>query len=231
MIAVTTEIEKGIDLEKRELIARMTEALARSGRTQAEVARLLGVTAQAVSGWFSTGTISKPNLVKFGAITGASMKELMAKEPLTAQVAEPSQKYVYVAKYQAIAGLGPGRHNEPHVEISGTHAYRREFIERHGWNPERLAVIEAEGPSMAPTINDGDVVLVHLDETRIKSGEVYAIEDPDQGTRIKRLHRTLDGRIRVASDNEDKRLYPDDFLTPDSGARVVGRVVHRSGAV
>lgn len=172
----------------------------------------------------------QPTVERLADALGVTPAQLRGEDPFV-ETGALVPKYIYVARYDAIAGLGPGRLNEPHVEVSGTHAYRREFVEKHGWKPEQLAVIEAEGPSMAPTINDGDVVLVNLAETRVKSGEVYAIEDPDQGTRIKRLHRTLDGRIRVASDNDDKRLYPDDYLTPDTGARIIGRVVHRSGAV
>lgn len=141
-------------------------------------------------------------------------------------------RYTYVRRYEAIGGLGRGRINGEHVEISGTHAYRTDWIYERGWTAEDLAVISAEGDSMSPTINDGDVVLVNMADTKIVSGQVYAIEDADQGTRIKRLFRQLDGRVRVVSDNPDKRLHPDDFLTPDtSGARIIGKVVHRSGSV
>lgn len=170
--------------------------------------------------------------IKLGQVLGVSPAELQfGADSAAATPSFEDGKYVYIPKYQAIGGLGRGRHNEQHVEISGTHAYRRDWILKNGWRPEGLAVFDAEGPSMEPTINDGDVVLANLDDTKIKSGEVYVIEDADQGTRIKRLFKQLDGRIRVVSDNPDKRLYPDDYLTPETGARVIGRVVHRSGAV
>lgn len=162
---------------------------------------------------------------------GARVGKSLANKGVKRQAGLDPERYVFVRRYEAIGGLGAGRFNEQHVEVSGTHAYRLDMIRARGWRPEALAVIEAEGPSMEPTINDGDVVLVNMDESQIVSGKVYAIEDPGHGTRIKRLFKQIDGRVRVVSDNGDKRLYPDDYLTPDSGARIIGRAVDRSGSL
>jgi phage repressor protein C with HTH and peptisase S24 domain len=205
------------------------------GVKQADLARLASVDEATISALIKrdsakseyTGALARALRVSTDWLSdGKGQMELLSvSEDL------PDNKYYFVSRYEAIGGLGAGRHNEQHVEISGTHAYRRDWILKNGWRPETLAVIDAEGPSMAPTVNDGDVVLINTDDVKIKSGEIYAIEDRDQGTRIKRLFRQLDGRVRVVSDNPDKRLYPDDYLTPDTGARIVGRVVHRSGSI
>lgn len=144
----------------------------------------------------------------------------------------PYESYVFIPVYSVIASLGRGKINEDeHVQVAGTHAFRREWIEKKGFDPKHLAVIEGEGDSMEPTISEGDTLLVDLRQTKIMSGRVYAIADAEDHTRVKRLLKSLDGRIIVRSDNPDKRLYPDEYLTPDSNARVIGMVVHRSGPV
>jgi phage repressor protein C with HTH and peptisase S24 domain len=217
------------------------------GLTQQQLADRIGVT---------KGTISAIENAKWGASTdtlqkladvfGCSLDDLFSEYPEDASVggklparravkqrtALDPARYVFVRKYDDVrGGLGSGKFNEDHVEVSGTHAYRLDMILAKGWRPEALVVIRAEGDSMTPTVNDGDVVLVNTDETAIVSGLLYAIEDPDNGVRIKRLRKMLDGRVRVESDNPDKRMHPDDYLTPDSRARVIGRAVDRSGAL
>lgn len=214
--------------------SRLNEALIYRGIKAAELARRAGVDEATISALITRDSVRSNHAPALALGLRISVQWLLTGEGTMEEhsLQEPSpEKYVYISRYRATGGLGTGRLNEQHVEVSGTHAYRRDWILKNGWRPEGLAVFEAEGPSMEPTINDGDVVLVNIDETKIKSGEVYAIEDADQGTRIKRLFRQLDGRVRVVSDNPDKRLYPDDFLTPDTGARVIGKVVHRSGSV
>ena len=167
----------------------------------------------------------------------ASFSPRLATELITAGVAEPradegyageQTRHIFIPRLDAIGGLGTGRHNEQHASVIGIYPLPADLVQRKGWRLDALKVIDTEGPSMAPTINDGDPVVVNLDETKIIERKIYAIEDADQGTRIKRLESTLDGRIRVISDNPE---YRDDYLTPDTGARIIGRVVYRSGEV
>lgn len=216
-----------------ERVRRLRKAL---GLTQGQVVQHIpGMTASALS-QIETGetkTVQGPNLVGLARALGVSVEELAdgvrgASEPL------PNGKYIFVREYSAIAGLGNGHFNEQHVEVAGTHAYRVDELRAKGLDPGSLAIMYGQGDSMSPTINHGDRLLINLAENSLKnvvSGKIYAIEDADHGSRVKRLHRTLDGRIRVASDNEDKRQYPDDYLTPDSGSRIIGRVVDRSGGL
>lgn len=117
-----------------------------------------------------------------------------------------------------------------HEEISGTHAYRRDWLEKNKLLPAMLVVVDGTGDSMYPTIQDGDAVLVNTAERKLINGKVFAFVTED-GTRIKRLFKQLDGRVRVVSDNPDKTLFPDEYLTPGMNVNIVGLVVHRSGGV
>jgi phage repressor protein C with HTH and peptisase S24 domain len=144
--------------------------------------------------------------------------------------ADDDDRFIPIPKYSAKGGLGRGRINEGAVEVLGHVKLLQSEIRAKGWRVEALGVIGCEGPSMETTIMDGDDALFNRDETRIMNGKIYVIEDADEGTRIKRLYRTGDGRVRVVSDNPNKSLYPDDHFTPDDAqARVIGRVVKRIG--
>lgn len=166
---------------------------------------------------------------------GITLAQLRGEEPL--ELGEeratylPEGKYLFPRSYEhVIAGLGRGYFNDDyHVEIEGTLPIPRDLIAARGWRIERLAVVMTKGPSMYPTINDGEPVVINLDETSLVSSRIYAIEDSDEGLRIKRLYRTPDGRILVSSDNPDKLLFRDEYITPDTRTRIVGRVVFRSG--
>jgi phage repressor protein C with HTH and peptisase S24 domain len=180
--------------------SRLKQAMDFRDMTGAELARGSGVDEATISALVnrdSQRSIHAPALARTLRIslnwllTGSGvMDQIVASEPEHLY----DEKYVYVARFVASGGLGRGIHNAQHVEISGTHAFRRDWILKMGWRPEALAVIDAEGPSMAPTINDGDVVLINTDDIKIVSGHIYAIEDSENGTRIKRLHRQIRSR-------------------------------------
>lgn len=158
---------------------------------------------------------------------GVPGQEHVVAEPL------PAGKYVYPMAYEVVARKGRGRLNEgPHVELEGPEhsiPIPSALLEQRGWRVDRLAVAKTDGLSMKPTLGEDEPVVINLDETKIANGKIYAIEDSAEGLRIKRLTRQPDGRILVRSDNPDKFTYPDEYLTPESKARVVGRVVYRWG--
>lgn len=212
------------------------KAIDDAGLIPAEVARRLDTSPQAVNGWLTTGRISKPMLAKLALLTGKPIEyflggaatTLTASEP-RALFSRPADKYAMIPRYQIAAGAGSGRENG-HEEISGSHAYRRDWLERKHLSAEACVVIEVVGESMQPTIADGDVVLINTASRKLLNGRVFAFNTED-GVRIKRLFKQLDGRVRMVSDNQDKTLYPDDYLTPGMEVSIIGEVVHRSGGV
>lgn len=106
--------------------------------------------------------------------------------------------------------------------------FRRDWIEsilvRH---PGRLRVHWFGGRSMEPTINDGDVGLVHLDYGGFEPG-IYTLWD-GRGIVAKRLEMMPGGeeRVRVTSDNPQYKPYE---ISPEE-AHVIGRVIWRGGSV
>jgi phage repressor protein C with HTH and peptisase S24 domain len=99
--------------------------------------------------------------------------------------------------------------------------FRTSWLTAKGLNPARLIAMRVEGPSMEPTLYDDDVVVINLDDTEPKPGEVYAAQH-DDALVIRRFFRD-GGAWWMQSDNADQRRHP----RRESTGHVIGRVVHR----
>lgn len=141
------------------------------------------------------------------------------------QIAEPA--YAMIEKMDIHISGGDGYLSE-YVEVDGKYPLRWSVIQKKRLNPANLRVATVTGNSMRYYLNDGDVAFIDIMDRKIVSHEVYVFNTED-GERVKRLYKQLDGKIRVVSDNENKLVYPDEFLTPDTPFRISGRVVHRDG--
>lgn len=106
--------------------------------------------------------------------------------------------------------------------------FRREWIETIlVERPGRLRVHWFSGRSMEPTINDGDVGLVHLDYGGFEPG-IYTLWD-GRGIVAKRLEMMpgSEERLRVISDNPQYHPYE---ISPEE-ANVIGRILWRGGKI
>lgn len=113
-------------------------------------------------------------------------------------------------------------------EIEHSHAFRRDWMQKNGYKPERCKLYEVRGESMAPTLNSGDMVMINMADRTVIAGELYALVAED-GLRVKRLHKRAGG-IWMHSDNPDQLRYPPELIE-DQHAAVIGRVVWRGGAL
>lgn len=138
-------------------------------------------------------------------------------------------RYAYVPQYDAKAAAGLGSEN-PHVEIRSTLAFKREWLKVKGAKAEQLIVIYAEGESMWPTINDGDVLLVDRSRIEPADGQVFVLAGSD-GAIVKRLVQGPLGQWVLRSDNDDKEEYPDRSHLRNNGNehRIIGKVIWRGG--
>ncbi|WP_369662124.1 helix-turn-helix transcriptional regulator [Variovorax sp. V15] len=113
---------------------------------------------------------------------------------------------------------------------------REQLVKEASWfrkyniRPHQALVFYADGNSMAEFIVDGDIVIFRKGVNELVNGQIYAIETPD-GLRIKRVLKRADGSIVLASDNENKRKYPDETYSPEQAARLQfkGSFVYRQG--
>lgn len=215
------------------LAKRFAAAREASGLTQRQLAERVGLEQQTINAIENGTTLQprkltalaealqvSPTWLQFGVTTAA--------EPSTAYIIGDS-KYAFIPTYRAGGNMDTAIHSE-HAEVSGSHAFRRDWLEQKQLVASACVVIEANGDAMQPTIFHGDILLVNTLEQRITSGQVYAFNTPD-GVQVKRLFKGLDGRVRVVCDNSDKISHPDDHLAPGMETEIIGRVVHRSGSV
>lgn len=98
--------------------------------------------------------------------------------------------------------------------------------------PTDITFVPCQGDSMAPTLLEGDVVVVDTRHRWPSPDGLYALTDPFGGIIVKRLHVTDEGSdgervVMIVSDNpkhETRRATVEDL-------RIVGRVLRKFGLV
>ncbi|NTT87642.1 MULTISPECIES: XRE family transcriptional regulator [unclassified Tabrizicola] len=125
------------------------------------------------------------------------------------------------------AGAGAANGTE---EVIDHMAFRRDWLRKMDVSPSAAVIARARGDSMAPTLNDGDVVLIDRskaeppskprDENDTRPPRIYALMD-DGGARIKRIALAAPGMLAILSDNP---ASPPEFR-PVSSVTIIGRVV------
>lgn len=86
-------------------------------------------------------------------------------------------------------------------EPVGHLAFTKDWLERTGVLPGSCFLISVRGDSMSPCIADGDLVMIDRRRQQIVDGKVYAFNDGENGTRIKRLEVIPETAIILRSDN------------------------------
>ncbi|RJG55811.1 helix-turn-helix transcriptional regulator [Sphingobium terrigena] len=120
----------------------------------------------------------------------------------------------------ASAGVGTLDDDE---RAAGVMAFDAHWLRHLGVRPQRVSIIRVDGESMAPTLSDGDDIMVDHDDdaTRLRDG-VYVLR-LDGVLMVKRIAMgPLRGRFSVVSDNLH---YPDWTDIDPALVDIVGRVV------
>ncbi len=120
----------------------------------------------------------------------------------------------------ASAGLGTLDERE---EPSGVLSFDARWLRALGARPGSLSIIRVDGESMAPTLGDGDEIMVDRDDAadRLRDG-IYVLRMGD-ALMVKRIALGLrSGRFSVRSDNS---LYPTWDDVDPATVRIIGRVV------
>lgn len=120
----------------------------------------------------------------------------------------------------ASAGAGAYPDNEvPLAEIAFDEAWLRKL----GAGCDAVTMINVQGDSMAPTLGDGDDILVAMQQANAaqRRDGIHVLR-MDDALIVKRLAFRPDGRLSITSDNP---LYPSYLdVTPDS-VSIIGRVI------
>jgi repressor LexA len=134
--------------------------------------------------------------------------------------AAPSAAVIGVRLLDVAASAGPGRLVEEE-RATATLPFDRAMLERLGIRSTKLAMIEADGESMAPLIAHGDQIMVDEADVRVGArGGIYVIR-LDGVLMVKRVSRAGE-RLMIVSDNPDVAAIG---MRAAGEVEVVGRVV------
>lgn len=137
--------------------------------------------------------------------------------------------YAFIPYLTAKAAAGLGYENT-FVESRSTLAFKREWLRYRGAAEKHLVAINADGESMWPTINSGDVLLIDKSKVDPLHQQVFVLGNAE-GIIVKRLVQGPIGNWIIRSDNEDKDEYPDLALLrrDEDEHRIIGQVIWRGG--
>lgn len=184
------------------IVDRVRAALSKAQISDAEIARRLGVTPQAVSGWWRTGRISKTSLSGVARETGRSLEQLI--EPET--VGEPRP-----------TGYGPVMRDVPIIgnaiatpdfdgyfdDMSFPVGHGEGYIPWPTRDPNAYA-LRVKGDSMQPRIRPGELVVVEPNVTPL-AGQDVVVRTRDGRKMVKQLLIRRSGELTLGSINQDHR--------------------------
>jgi phage repressor protein C with HTH and peptisase S24 domain len=193
----------------------LRELVRSSGSSFAELSRLLGRNPAYIQQYVSRGHPAKleaEDRSKLCRFFGVS-------ESILGGTAEGS--LVKVPRLDVQASAGSGRIVDGEVAVGAYHFDPKWLARLTCGKPGDLSIISVTGDSMAPTLGNGDDVLVDTGDRRIRDG-VYVLRRDDDLI-VKRLSVSpASGYLTVASDNP---TYPTWTDVPPETIVVIGRVV------
>ncbi|HEU4959943.1 MAG TPA: S24 family peptidase [Sphingomonas sp.] len=198
--------------------ATLATLVARTGASYAALSRLIGRNAAYLQQFVARGSprrLDERDRRLLAAYFGVAETDLGAERDSVSAV-------VAVPRFDVAASAGPGAlvDAEPRLGALGLDPG---LLARLSARPRDLSLIRAAGDSMAPTVLDGDELLVDRGDRRVRTAGAVFIVRLDDSLLVKRVSRA-DGYFHVASDNP--AWTPIETATLD----VIGRVVWLSRA-
>lgn len=197
------------------------------GETQSDVARIAGVTKQAISKIERIGVIESAGstLEPVARHYGVNLRWLISGEGARMRGEDTgveADSWADILGVRQAAALGDGAEPDEYAE---THKlkFRADSLKRKRLRPDRLAVVYGKGDSMYPTIKDGDAILIDTGDREPKDEKLFVVTY-GRDLLAKRLIN-LGGRWFIDSDNKAdpkwKRPVPVDET---KGFEIHGRV-------
>jgi len=197
--------------------AALAALIDRTGASYSALSRLLGRNPAYLQQFVTRGSprrLAEADRKLLAAYFGVSEAELGAETDTT--------PLIHVPRLDLAASAGPGALVDAEPRL-GTLGLDPALLARLSARPRDLSLIRAAGDSMAPTLLDGDELLVDRGDRRVRqAGAVFVIRH-DGALLVKSVSR-VDGRFRVVSDNPAYDEWWTDRI------EVIGRVVWLSRA-
>ena len=185
-----------------------------NGQTPTETVKALGIAVGSVTKW-KRGTLpSKSSLAKIAAHFGVEMQSLFAEPRPTEKQSTRIPVCGSVAAGQPIGALTD---IEDYEEIPTAMAATGEYV-----------ALRIHGDSMQPRMEDGDVVIVRVQNT-VEDGDIaIVLLDEDDGTAnatCKRIRFTPEGVMLLSLNPDYEPMFYSTARMQDEPLRIFGRVV------
>jgi transcriptional regulator with XRE-family HTH domain len=231
--------------------SRIREARKRARLTQAALATTLRITSQAVSQWERDETAPETdNLRKLASRLGTTADWLMGRadpqdgEPVDINhvgydIRDSVEQPALVPEIDVRAGgnYAGGYGQEDFAPDGAGHAVVRDAI-RSAWGipipflreelrarPDRVHIVPIRGDSMQDALFDGDRAMIHLDDTDVSQGGIFALIDDIGSLIIKQVELVRSpGDLRTIRCTSRNKNYAPFDLVLDGQVRIIGRV-------
>lgn len=212
---------------------RIRDLLRDGNQSQADLARAIGVSPQAISKMIKGGTTETAKIYQIARFLGTTPEfiEGETNDPtLVPSVGLPSAAPperdpddVEIDSIDLAFGMGGTFLDSDAVEVEKLRFSRKWLRQFTSAPPSMLCTTRGMGDSMMPTIHDQDVVIIDRSQRTWVGGmadKIWAGVFGGVGV-IKRLRPMPDGSVKISSDNQLVR----DEIAADGDLFIVGRVV------
>jgi phage repressor protein C with HTH and peptisase S24 domain len=214
-----------------EFRARLSQVIASFGSVVL-CAKSVGVSDNAIYKWLAgRGQPSVANLVALATAARVSLEWLATgQEPTqSAQAVTHAIErgdYIFMPRNQI--RFSSGRHGVIRSDqVVDFVAFRAEWVRRRlNTDSRNLILIEVVGDSMAPLVEDSDLILADLAEPRFRQDGIYLFRHED-GLAVKRIQRRPDDKLLVRSDNPAYEA----MIVPAGQLKILGRVIWTGGRI
>ncbi|MAX15745.1 MAG: peptidase S24 [Sphingobium sp.] len=207
--------------------ATLERLIADRGDNYADLSRLIGRNAAYIQQFIKRGTPRKLDeddrrvLARYFGVSEDMLGGVASAAPAPLR-GRGLPAVVSVPRLALGASAGGGTLDDDE-RTAGVMAFDARWLRHLGVRPQRVSIIRVDGESMAPTLSDGDDIMVDHDDDadRLRDG-VYVLR-LDGVLMVKRIAMgPLRGRFSVLSDNAH---YPDWADIDPTLVDIVGRVV------
>lgn len=199
--------------QERKIVGEnLSKLLEAKGKTQADLARELGIAETTVSSWVKGKKyprIDKQQLLAdYFGVTRSDITEKKADNVL-----------LITPKVQRIPLLGAIACGDPITAEQNIEKYMYEFSE--GLPKGNLFFLEAKGDSMEPTIANGSYVLIR-EQAEVENGEIAAVlVDGDNFATLKRIKKQGNVVVLMPDNNNHEPI----IVTGEVSVRIIGKAI------
>lgn len=110
----------------------------------------------------------------------------------------------------------------------GKVSFNHLWLMKVGLNPETLRMLRAYGDSMAPTIKEGDLMMIDIGQNKFDGDAIYILKLAPHYLITKRLQQAVDKGIYLVNDNP---AYREQYIPQNERdtLEIIGKVVWSAG--